>query len=178
MVDAQGRVRLIDLGMCVRVPPAPPGNKGVQQVQVKLTPQPRRGKAMYVCPEVALELESDPFAGDVWSLGVVLYVLLTHRPLYADPGDAAFACLLEDRGAELLAHHAALGIEGACAVNRPCCLSVCLSCPLCLPRHCGRVRCQPASLSALASARPPTQYTTHHHPHTNKQQGSPRSPAT
>lgn len=48
------------------------------------------------------------------SLGVVLYVLLTHRPLYADPGDAAFACLLEDRCGELLAHYAALGITGAC----------------------------------------------------------------
>jgi hypothetical protein len=48
------------------------------------------------------------------SLGVVLYVLLTHRPLYADPADAAFACLMEDRCAELLAHYAALGITGAC----------------------------------------------------------------
>ena len=42
---------------------------------------------MYVCPETVLELATDPFAADVWSLGVVLYILLTHRPLYADPSD-------------------------------------------------------------------------------------------
>lgn len=41
-------------------------------------------------------------------------MLLTHRPLYADPGDAAFACLLEDRCGELLAHYAGMGITGAC----------------------------------------------------------------
>ena len=56
MCDARGNIRLIDLGMCVRVPRSPEGTSTGSSsppaaVRVKLARQPRRGK---VCMEACL----------------------------------------------------------------------------------------------------------------------------
>ena len=72
---------IIDLGMCLRVPKA----VGAGQGPVNLTPQPCYGKPSYLSPEVVREEGCDPFASDVWSLGVCLYMMLTARPLYSSP---------------------------------------------------------------------------------------------
>lgn len=42
------------------------------------------GKLCYMAPEVAKGQDYDPRAADVWSLGVVLFVLVTGSPLVAD----------------------------------------------------------------------------------------------
>jgi serine/threonine-protein kinase Chk1 len=100
MFDSKGLCQIIDLGMCVRVPEDVTGYS-----RVLLSAQKRRGKAAYVCPEVVREHVSDPFAADVWSLGVILHILLTLRPLYECPEDVAFAMLCEGRLEVLLDHY-------------------------------------------------------------------------
>ena len=100
----QEEIKIIDLGMCLRVA-MPTNNKmddhdddddDQQQRQpppprpVPLVPQPCNGKPGYVAPEVMREEACDPFASDVWSLGVCLYAMLTGRPLYRCPQDATF----------------------------------------------------------------------------------------
>lgn len=93
--DSGDRVTIIDLGMCLRVP-EPKGRQevagrgGCQPKPVYLTPQPRMGKRHYVSPEVIREIPCDPFAADIWSLGCLLYMMLTGRPLYQSPMDKAF----------------------------------------------------------------------------------------
>ncbi|KAG6612131.1 serine/threonine protein kinase [Phytophthora cinnamomi] len=41
----------------------------------------RVGKGYYMAPEVVVMAEYDPRAADMWSLGIVLFVLLTGKPL-------------------------------------------------------------------------------------------------
>lgn len=55
----------------------------------------RVGKAYYMAPEVVAGIEYDPKAADMWSLGILLFVLLTGSPLVpvADNKDSAFLAL-------------------------------------------------------------------------------------
>lgn len=77
--------KIIDLGMCMMSPKIPsPGEF------IYLTPMSGCGKASYVAPEVVREEACDPFASDVWSLAVCLYIMLTGRPFYASPHDQSF----------------------------------------------------------------------------------------
>ncbi|GAB9467163.1 Serine/threonine protein kinase [Globisporangium polare] len=41
----------------------------------------RVGKAYYMAPEVVAEQEYDPAAADMWSLGIMLFIMLTGSPL-------------------------------------------------------------------------------------------------
>lgn len=70
-----------------------------------------RGKLGYAPPEVIETGETiDPYAVDIWSLGVTLFVMLTGRPLYTDPNDAAFAVLAQGSTRRLLDHYAGFGL--------------------------------------------------------------------
>ncbi|ETV99480.1 CAMK/CAMKL protein kinase [Aphanomyces invadans] len=50
------------------------------------------GKFFYMAPEMYMGLEYDPAAADVWSLGIVLFMMVTGTPLFdrATPADAGF----------------------------------------------------------------------------------------
>jgi len=55
----------------------------------------RKGKAKYMSPEVYSLMEYDGFKADVWSLGVILWVMVTGGLLYnfATSSDKRFQCL-------------------------------------------------------------------------------------
>jgi len=94
----QEEVTIIDLGMCLRVPPSSSTSTTTTSWPVRLTPQRCRGKAAYVAPEVVREEACDPFASDIWSLAVCLYAMLTGRPLYNSPEDQAFRVMASSGG--------------------------------------------------------------------------------
>ncbi|CAK4082745.1 unnamed protein product [Aphanomyces euteiches] len=50
------------------------------------------GKYFYMAPEMYLGMEYDPAKADVWSLGIMLFIMLTGTPLFdkATPSDAGF----------------------------------------------------------------------------------------
>ena len=101
MVDRHGVFTLIDLGLSrpVRL------DRDHRPVPIRtLTPY---GKAAYLSPEMASLQPIDPFALDIWSLGILLHVLLTGRPLYASPTDPAFDHLCQGRLGAVLEHHQA-----------------------------------------------------------------------
>jgi serine/threonine protein kinase len=58
----------------------------------------------YISPEGAYGTVLDWHAADQWSLGVILYIILTARPLYSHPNDRAFE-ILACGGAPMLVHH-------------------------------------------------------------------------
>ena len=64
------------------------------------------GKPGYVSPEIVRGTLRDWGASDVWSLGICLVILLTGRPLYADPEDPCFNLLGHGMIAEVLGHYA------------------------------------------------------------------------
>ena len=76
MVDASGRVSIIDWGRVVRVARGPAG----QTVKIAASPA-NKAKVLYTSPEV---LRKDPLVDplmlDVWSCGVMLFTLLAGFP--------------------------------------------------------------------------------------------------
>jgi len=73
----EDQIKIIDLGMCLHVPRSSSrgggeGNDGGQQSPVYLKPQRCRGKPSYLSPQIVREESCDPYAADVWSLGVCL----------------------------------------------------------------------------------------------------------
>jgi len=70
----------------------------------------RRGKANYICPEIADERPFDGFAVDMWSVGIILYIMLTVTPLYANSNDKAFQLILDGELDRLLDHYEGYGL--------------------------------------------------------------------
>jgi len=74
--DSVGRVFIIDMGMCIRLPLS---ENGDQQGQRQLIlPRGRCGKWYCMSPEIYND--QHPFDGhavDIWAVGVILYVMLT-----------------------------------------------------------------------------------------------------
>jgi serine/threonine protein kinase len=103
MVDAQGHVTLIDLGMAEKLVVDPPTHTHTHTHthtprQTLLEARPRRGKKQYMSPEIYEEVNYDPFAADVWALGAMLYVCWTGCTIYRSPFDAHFCVLKEKEG--------------------------------------------------------------------------------
>ena len=76
---------------------------------------PLGGKPNYAAPECVYNTcknpsssstsAFDPFAADIWSLGVCLFMLLTGRPLYQGPADEAFHLLALNGAPGLLSYY-------------------------------------------------------------------------
>ena len=76
-VGADQRVKVIDMGLAVRIPPAGHPIHDVRQV----------GKPQYMPPEIFLSRPYYPVEVDVWCIGVCLYLLLFGRYPYAKQVD-------------------------------------------------------------------------------------------
>lgn len=69
LFDGRNRVKLIDLGLALRIPRNPDGSA------VPLPPQGACGKQFYMSPEVLTSSgRFDGFAVDVWAVGITLFV--------------------------------------------------------------------------------------------------------
>ena len=116
----QGQVKIIDLGMCLRVPDRTCVDDDEPE-PVYLRPQRCRGKPSYLAPEVVLEEPCDPFAADVWSLGICMYILLTGRPLYSSPHDQAFKAMARGGVRQVVALYETFGLHlSPCAKDLVC----------------------------------------------------------
>ncbi|KAL7543668.1 hypothetical protein ACHAXR_013496 [Thalassiosira sp. AJA248-18] len=96
MLYEDGRCVIIDFGMCLRVPYSYPDDSegsDVTDITIGTTrrlihSQNHCGKLRFMAPEIyQQEDDFDGFASDVWSLGVVLFVLLTGRQPYRRPDE-------------------------------------------------------------------------------------------
>lgn len=95
-----GRVVIIDFGMCLRVPVHPDTG-----AVFPMPAQGRCGKVNYMSPEVFESKE--PFNGllaDIWALGVILFILLVGVPPMDFPGvaDPRFVMIREGRLGDML----------------------------------------------------------------------------
>jgi len=70
----------------------------------------KRGKANYISPEIANETPFDGFAVDMWSVGIILYIMLTVTPLYSSANDKAFEFILNGELNRLLDHYETWGL--------------------------------------------------------------------
>ena len=100
LINSQGRVAIIDLGMSLRLPRHPESG-----AICLIPPQGRCGKLNYMSPEVLANI--DPFDGtltDIWALGVILFILLCGVPPVesASPLDQRFRMICDNRLGDLL----------------------------------------------------------------------------
>jgi serine/threonine protein kinase len=102
MIDSDGRCQIIDLGLCVQ-------SQGGGEARGGRCPL-AYAKPLYIAPETATQAESDGHAVDCWSLGVMLYVMLTSRPIYASMEDPAFQLLAEGQAETVLEHYESYGL--------------------------------------------------------------------
>jgi len=100
LLDEEDRLVLVDPGMSLRVPYADPCNYGcVTDVSAGtarrlIKSQGQGGKLMYAAPEIVDKSEVvDAFAVDLWSVGIVLFVMLVGRAPFkwAHPTDKRYA---------------------------------------------------------------------------------------
>lgn len=78
-----GNCRIIDFGLCLRVPQ----HEGLlDKKSIRIKPQGRCGKLFYMAPEIYENTDAfNPYAIDVWSLGAMLFMMLTSSPPYDRP---------------------------------------------------------------------------------------------
>ena len=82
LLNENDNVCLIDPGMSLRIPYTDSETGGVADVSAGtsrrlMVAQGQGGKLMYAAPEIiAKETEIDPFATDLWSVGVVLFIMV------------------------------------------------------------------------------------------------------
>jgi len=80
MLSESGRAVIIDFGMCLLLP------RHVMSGEVmNVGPQGTCGKKSYMAPEIYHNSSFNGFQSDVWSLGVLLYMLLTKSAPYQYP---------------------------------------------------------------------------------------------
>lgn len=96
LLDKDDKLCLIDLGMSVRVPYNDTYGRGVTDVSAGTTrrlmiTQGQGGKLMYAAPEVISQQHAvDPFATDLWSVGVVLFIMIVGKRLAVKTSMYAF----------------------------------------------------------------------------------------
>merc|ERR1712151_885545 len=115
LVDASGDCKIIDLGMCLRMPV----NK-----DCKIESQGTCGKLFYMAPEVYNDHAINGRAIDIWSIGSMLFMMLVGSPPFARPdySDDCFKWIAMGRMRELLQSWGstvsleAIDLMGACLV--------------------------------------------------------------
>lgn len=82
LISKSNKVRIIDLGMSLRVPYSDPCNEGcitdVSEGESRrlMKQQEKGGRLMYMAPELLAENETfDGYSADLWASGIVLFVL-------------------------------------------------------------------------------------------------------
>eukprot|EP00571_Detonula_confervacea_P017113 CAMPEP_0172312376 /NCGR_PEP_ID=MMETSP1058-20130122/17263_1 /TAXON_ID=83371 /ORGANISM="Detonula confervacea, Strain CCMP 353" /LENGTH=613 /DNA_ID=CAMNT_0013025809 /DNA_START=255 /DNA_END=2096 /DNA_ORIENTATION=+ len=107
MVDENNNIRIIDFGLCLRVPFADQNNRNlVSDVSANtsrrlMKAQGQSGRWEYMAPEVCMRHETfDGFAIDLWAAGIVLFEFLVGKKPFAmpDPVDQNFHTIaVEDK---------------------------------------------------------------------------------
>jgi serine/threonine protein kinase len=101
LLDKDDKLCLVDFGLALRVPYTDNYGGGVTDVSAGtsrrlMISQGQGGKLMYAAPEIILQQhEVDPFATDLWSVGVVLFVMLVGLAPFkwAHPSDKRFSSI-------------------------------------------------------------------------------------
>lgn len=94
VMDADGALKIIDLGLCVKVPTSNSNDQLEGYVSAMSVPHLYAGKPTYIAPElVRMKSPCNVYAADVWSLGICFYNMLTASALYEEPGDETFLTL-------------------------------------------------------------------------------------
>lgn len=91
LIDSQGRAKICDFGL---------------SIETAIRCCGCVGKLQYMAPEVAAGGEYDPVLADVWSLGALLFIMLTGSPLFglAVPSDPAWGALQRSGVSGILSH--------------------------------------------------------------------------
>eukprot|EP00814_Leptocylindrus_danicus_P013558 CAMPEP_0116047290 /NCGR_PEP_ID=MMETSP0321-20121206/28785_1 /TAXON_ID=163516 /ORGANISM="Leptocylindrus danicus var. danicus, Strain B650" /LENGTH=383 /DNA_ID=CAMNT_0003529105 /DNA_START=24 /DNA_END=1176 /DNA_ORIENTATION=- len=80
----EGNCQIIDFGLCLRVPQHEGLRRDTKSIRMK--PQGKCGKLFYMAPEIYENTDAfNPYAIDVWSLGAMLFMMLTSSPPYDRP---------------------------------------------------------------------------------------------
>jgi len=101
LIDEDDNICLIDPGMSLRIPYTDSETGGVGDVSAGtsrrlMVAQGQGGKLMYAAPEIiAKETEIDAFATDLWSVGVVLFIMIVGLAPFrwAHPTDKRYASI-------------------------------------------------------------------------------------
>merc|ERR1719461_2100686 len=93
------QIKIIDFGLAKYYP----DNKFINNKRV--------GKTGYMAPEVFARKTYDPRAADIWSIGVMLFMMLIGAPPYQVPkrSNPAFSFIVQGRLGDVLKHWKRLG---------------------------------------------------------------------
>lgn len=109
LLDQDGNAKIIDFGMCVLLP-----HDQKTGALLPITMQNIIGKHNYISPEVqAQEPIYHPNISDMWSLGVILFILLTGNPLcdVASPIDERYRIVLQGGLRTLIVDHGGFNLS-------------------------------------------------------------------